>query len=64
MLKFKLLVYTIGLLIWVTFINLIEENKPEVKESDFDRLFRESQEIEPDNFIEEFLIDYDLCIDN
>jgi len=52
-LKTKALFYTIGLLIFLTFINLVQDYKPKNKESDFDKLFEKSQELEPDEFIVE-----------
>jgi hypothetical protein len=50
-LKTKAIFYTIGFLIILTFINLVEDYKPKAKESNFDKLFEESQELEPDRFV-------------
>ena len=60
-LKTKALFYTLGLLIWLIIFNLVEENKPEIIQSDFDKLFEESQKNESDQLVIE--LEYLLCID-
>lgn len=50
-LKTKALFYTIGLLIPLIFIILEVDCQPKIKESEFDKLLEESQELEPDRFV-------------